>query len=286
MLDNPTDQLVRDRMFYWIRERESIRIRKSLHLSPLTDNPILATMRFCNVDREQDAVTRWVKIHVRDRYINLPIPQQIAQLTAARIFNHPEVLEMILPLLTEADYATALVKLQARKQEKLKILRGAYLMPPHRKGTTTIEDYWLSVVLYVSRQEFACTTLADYADVLIHVHGLGPFLVNQLAADLRYMPIGKDAPDWETFLLCGPGTVRGLNRVHTGSAKAKLGNPKQYAALVLELRNMLVEVLPDLKDVFRDPNNVANCLCEFDKYERVRENLLAENPRRIKMRKY
>ena len=43
---------------------------------------------------------------------------------------------------------------------------------------------------------------------------------------------------------------------------------------------------PNLQETFRDPNNTANCLCEFDKYERCLENMLAENPKRIKMRKF
>lgn len=274
----------RTRLSYWITEREAIRIRKSMQQSPLTNDPILATMRFCNVNREDDAVTRWVKTNVRDAYANMGIPFQMQQLVASRIFNHPATLEMLLPI---TDFSTALEQLQAIRQRKMKILRGAYLMPPHRKGAASIEEYWLSVVEDVGRQEYTgLNSLQAYADTLLKIHGLGPFIVNQLCTDLRYMPIGKNTPDWDTFLLCGPGTTRGLNRVLTGSPKARLGKPAKYAEMVLWLRDTLVMEMPELALTFRDPNNVANCLCEFDKYERVRENLLLENPRRVKMRKY
>ena len=274
----------RARLSYWITEREAIRIRKSLQQSPLTNDPILATMRFCNVNREDDAVTRWVKTNVRDAYANMDVPFQMQQLTTSRIFNHPATLELLLPI---TDFAVALEQLQAIRQKKMKILRGAYLMPPHRKGAASIEEYWLSVIADIGQQDYAgLETLRAYADVLLNVHGLGPFMVNQLCTDLRYMPIGENTPDWYTFLLCGPGTTRGLNRVLAGDVKARLGKPERYTELVLGLRDELVMEMPELALTFRDPNNVANCLCEFDKYERVRENLLSENPRRVKMRKY
>jgi len=252
--------------------------------SPLTSDPILATMRFCNVNREDDAVTRWVKTNVRDAYVDMDIPFQMQQLVTSRIFNHPETLERIIPI---TNFSTALEQLRSIRQRKMKIMRGAYLMPPHRKGADSIEEYWLSVIFDIGQQDYTgLYTLRAYADVMLNVYGLGPFLVNQICADLRYMRIGENATDWDTFLLCGPGTTRGLNRVLAGDVKTRLGKPEKYVELVLELRDELAMEMPELALTFRDPNNVANCLCEFDKYERVRENLLSENPRRVKMRKY
>lgn len=273
---------IQDRFFYWIVEREGIRIRKEKQEFPLTQDPILSKYRFCNVDREHDAVTRWVKAYVRDAFTHLTVNVQLMNLAAARIFNHPETLESILPI----DSKAAKV-LQDRKNARLKVLRGAYLMPPHRRGATNIVDYWLEVIEDVGKQDYTdLHSLQGYASVLSNVSGLGPFLVNQLCTDLRYMPLGQNAADWETFLLCGPGTVRGLNRLYTGDPKVKFCKPKEYVSKVLDLRNVLEARFPNLQETFRDPNNTANCLCEFDKYERCLENMLAENPRRIKMRKF
>lgn len=279
---------IQERFTYWIEERENIRIRKERQEFPLTEDVILSKYRFCNVDREYDAVTRWVKANVRDMYTYLPTHSQMQQLVAARIFNHPETLKQLLPLLTtDTDFNIAKQVLESRKQGKLKILRGAYLMPPHRKGTTSVTDYWLGVVAEVGKQEYAnCVSLQDYASILSSVNGLGPFLINQLCTDLRYMSLGQNAPDWETFLLCGPGTVRGLNRLYTGDPGVKACKPKEYVSKVLDLRNVLEARFPKMQATFRDPNNTANCLCEFDKYERCLENMVADNPRRLKMRKF
>ena len=275
---------IQERFFYWIKERETIRIRKERQEFPLTQDPILSTYRFCNVDREYDAVTRWVKANVRDAFTHLAVNIQLMNLAAARIFNHPETLGELLPI---TDFTKAAEALQDRKKAGLKILRGAYLMPPHRKGATSAVDYWLEVVQEVGKREYVdLHSLQDYASVLSSVRGLGPFLVNQLCTDLRYMPLGQNSSDWETFLLCGPGTVRGLNRLYTGDPKVKACKPKEYVSKVLDLRNILKARFPNLQETFRDPNNTANCLCEFDKYERCLENMLAENPKRIKMRKF
>ena len=55
-------------LFYWVAERERIRVRKeSGQPFPWTDDPILATYRFCNVRREDDRVTIWVRTHRRGR---------------------------------------------------------------------------------------------------------------------------------------------------------------------------------------------------------------------------
>ena len=57
-----------DRYFYWLHERETIRIRKEERGDPppWTDDPILQEFKFCQVFREHDRTTRWFRTHIRD----------------------------------------------------------------------------------------------------------------------------------------------------------------------------------------------------------------------------
>ena len=53
-----------ERLLYWVRERESLRLKKESGASrPWTDDDILSTYRFCNVRRADDRVSRWLRDH-------------------------------------------------------------------------------------------------------------------------------------------------------------------------------------------------------------------------------
>ena len=52
---------------YWITERSSIRIDKEAKRpKPWTDDAILQTTYFTNVQREHDKVTSWIRTYLRD----------------------------------------------------------------------------------------------------------------------------------------------------------------------------------------------------------------------------
>ena len=56
-----------DRYFYWQEERESIRKKKENDLQPpWTNDPILQEFKFCQVYREEDRTTRWLRKHIRE----------------------------------------------------------------------------------------------------------------------------------------------------------------------------------------------------------------------------
>jgi hypothetical protein len=57
-----------DTYFYWIQERESIRINKEVlgHTPPWTGDEILQKYKFCQVFREDDRTTRWFREHIRE----------------------------------------------------------------------------------------------------------------------------------------------------------------------------------------------------------------------------
>ena len=84
-------------LWYWVREREKIRVRKEdqyVTTTPLTDDPILAAYRFCNVRREDDRVTRWIDEHVRVPFATHP--HLWFMLCVARQINWPDSLQELI----------------------------------------------------------------------------------------------------------------------------------------------------------------------------------------------
>src|SRR5689334_9749202 len=78
-----------DTFVYWVKERERIRIRKERGETPLTTDPIFK-WRFCNVHRERDRVTIWIRRNIRERFPEHPALWWM--LCAARVLNWPPTL--------------------------------------------------------------------------------------------------------------------------------------------------------------------------------------------------
>ena len=266
---------IRSRFLYFIRTREAARHNKDVvgGPGPHIEDPIIGTSRFCNVNREHDAVTKWVKQWVRDVYAPHGKNVLVPQVLAARIFNEPATLAAILPVV---DVGDAVATLKAMRADGKKIMRGAYMMPVHGNhgGGKTVEEYYLAAVGEALKVDWTlCESLASVAERLIQLMGIGDFLANQVCADLRYTHHWENAPDWDEFVLCGPGSRRGIDRYDKVQDEKKRGTLKQshYGQRILEIRE---EIWQDLDDeevwqAFRDPNNLSNCFCEFDKFERA-----------------
>jgi hypothetical protein len=112
---------------------------------------------------------------------------------------------------------------------------------------------------------------SHWAEFLGKWNGLGPFLVNQIITDMKYSHHLKDAADWDTFVLAGPGTMRGLNRLHGRPLDQQWKqNDAQEALRKLRLELSYERELEWALEVFTDLNNLANAMCEFDKFLRVK----------------
>lgn len=258
------------RFRYFIGARERARCHKELigGPGPHSEDPIIAVNRFCNVNREDDAVTKWVKANVRDRWSECPRRYLLIQVLVARLWNHPPTLEELLPY---KSYELALAVLKGLRSRGEKTMRGAYMMPVHGnhgKGKS-VDEYYLHAVREACQQHWDdCDTLAEVADQLTTILGIGDFLANQICTDLRYTAAWHNAPDWGTFVLCGPGSRRGLDRYFSREATGNL-QQRVYVEQLLNIREGLQVEQHPLATVFDDPNNLSNCFCEFDKYERV-----------------
>lgn len=265
----------------FICEREAVRIKKENgKRKPWTGDKILQTFRFCNVRREDDAVTRWLR---RNYYPDFAKDQDVwFAAVIARLLNLPESLDdvaiqhhTVLPWKPE-EFSRIL---HERKAAKEKNFNAAYIVSTNGVPMDKV-DYLVTRVLgplWAKRKKLrprAGDQLDEYHQKLMQFDGLGSFISAQVIADLKYIaacPLRKSV-DYQSFAASGPGSRRGLNRV--------MGRPSDYHQSELSWRLELGDLRHELNnrlersDLFSGhplhAQDVQNCLCEFDKYERIR----------------
>jgi len=153
-----------------------------------------------------------------------------------------------------------------------KVWTGAYMIPGGPSGVGKA-DYLANETLtplWNRRAEAPVGgTCADWFTFIESAKAMGGFLANQVVTDMKYSPVLANAVDWSTFVVAGPGTQRGLNRLFGRDLKSTW-NHAEAAAALREVREKVLSAAPEFAGVLRDLNNISNCFCEYDKYERVR----------------
>lgn len=256
----------------FIKERESIRVKKEAGKPrPWTKDPILAKYRFCNVHREDDRVSRWLRDIYYPQFDGLDDLWFIA--VVARLFNNPDTLgeNGIGPwLLRSEQFRLMRNVLHERKTSDLKNFNAAYIVSTNGVSMDKV-DYLIDRVLrplWAARKQMRPRIgdlLEEYHAKLMTFDGLGSFIAAQVVADLKYMEPLKSAEDWWTFAASGPGSRRGLNRVYERGVNAPW-NERRWWEDLTKLRGSVNMHLPEPFHA----QDLQNCLCEFDKYERAR----------------
>jgi hypothetical protein len=271
-------------LWNWIVEREHVRIRKETGAPPpWTDDPILATYRFCNVRREDDRGTVWVREHVREPYANHPMLWLM--LCICRIINWPDTLAELIasgawPSVEQAGFCPEQIAaiLNARKQSGKKVYTGAYMIPaPHEKGAdkqafvaeTMIGGLWCRrrswpMVARAASSSPSPTTLQGAHRWIMETTGWGNFLAYQAIVDMRFTKVLDRADDVFVWAAAGPGTIRGLNRLHGRATNARISQEHALNEMCEIYRIVRSETGVDM-----DFSDVPNILCETDKYLRV-----------------
>lgn len=289
------------RLAAWILEREAIRLRRAigtraslgLHQTHKgtqerwTDDPILRDYKFCNVRREDDRVTRWIAEHWRNPHQNED--DVWFAMVVARFINWPGTLQ-------ELDYpvpwnpAHFLQVMDRRKTAKEQCYTGAYMVRADREHAdkAAYQEAVVFTPMWEARERLRPKpgdTLNSWHMLLGQFHGLGSFMAAQIVADMKYVypfmrthnlgettnrPSVPLADDWWTFAASGPGSRRGLNRV----LDRDKDSPWTEENWRMELGRLAPELRPYLQDTMGPmpihAQDLQNCLCEFDKYERVK----------------
>jgi hypothetical protein len=252
----------------FIKERENIRVKKENGKPrPWTTDPILGQFRFCNVRREDDRVTRWLR---REFYPRFETQKEVwFAAVVARLFNQPDALEAIAPHIVPWKPEKVRQILHKRRDAGLRNFNAAYIVSTNGIAMDKV-DYIVTRVLgplWAARKmlNIPHDKLRGLYEHLTQFDGLGTFIAAQVVADLKYILPYNKCPDWWTFAAPGPGSRRGLNRVNQFPTTLMLPE----AGWLAHLTDMLERVNKKLPEPLH-AQDLQNCLCEFDKYERAR----------------
>jgi len=231
-------------------------------------DPIIVRYRFCNVRRNDDRVSRYVMQEFLPHFSS----NEWFAATVARLFNNEDTLEDIVKFTVPFKAQQMRLALHARKTQGCKNFNAAYIVSTNGRAMDKI-DYVIDLVLTPLWEKRSAlnaalrgATLEQAHDLLMRQQGLGSFMAAQVLADLKYVEPERWS-DFHTFAASGPGSKRGLNRV-VGRDKEKPMREDVFRATLAELRIGVQMVLN--WDEPLTAQDLQNCLCEYDKYERAR----------------
>lgn len=266
---------------YFIHEREAIRLKKEQGLAtPWTKDDILGKFRFCNVNREHDAVTEWIDRNIRRVFKD--DPSLWFTLIVARLMNQPSTLGRIYGI-DDGGYGAEwdkkwFLKMTDPDTQPKPIFNAAYIVSTNGQAVQkniyvaeqVLDPIWDGAGQVHAEMKDLDWSCQEWADWLLQFNGMGDFMVNQIVTDYKYTALCCDASDRSTFVMGGPGTRRGLNR-YFGRDKS---NGINRGRMQMELKQIRRDILPDCDNQIArcfsyDLNNLSNCFCEYDKYMRA-----------------
>ena len=264
----------------FIQAREQLRLRKDRDQHPWTEDPILGKFRFCNVRRRDDRVSRWIR-----EAVIAPFKKAIhigPWLALARHVNWPPTLRMILDNgytpESALDWSAVGRLLDLRSEQGIKTWTGAYMVraertPDGKKGKYVCETVLQGMFENGDKMSALGIAIAEgkrqaVHSVLMSGYGWGSFMAGQVVDDWTWTYLLRDASDHYTWAPQGPGSVRGLKRLKDRPLNARYSEEEWLG----ELRHARAGIIGNLGQKFSDLTlmDVQNCLCEYDKYERVR----------------
>lgn len=286
----------------FILERQRIYVRRAAGKPyPWTDDPVLRGGHFCNVFRENDRVTKWIDANIRKPFADHP--RLWIMLAIARYVNWPPTLQAIM------DYnswpsretwgphdLTGSLEHLATKGEK--VYTGAYMIraesDPKKEWYRWSKHRYIAEIvigrLWEDRSQWEILLARDYprqetvwqAFQMARYVGWGPFMAYEVVTDMRHTRYLRNAHDIYSWANAGPGAIRGLNRLNGRPLKTQ-SKPDDTCSEMHELMkdlNYYLRSASDHRELFRpeetrtglvfEMRDVEHCLCEFDKYERVR----------------
>lgn len=263
-------------------------------LARLTDDPIMQRYKFCNVFRELDRVTVWIREHIREPYADHE--HLWFMLAMARFINWPPTLAMLIagpdPWPSDERFTPERLTyaLEQWKAAGNKVETGAYMIRAENDrakpwGSWSKQRYvaevvlgrawkrqesWRRVIEGVGYQPSLEETWLNLNTVTSPDNGMvgwGPFMAGQIVADLRHTRYLRNAPDVGRWAPVSIGSARGLNRLAGRKVTAQVQQDVGLAEM------LQLQALVNAKSASYVPpielHDIQNALCETDKYLRV-----------------
>lgn len=291
-----------DEMAAFMRERHNIYLKRKMgQRGPWTRDDVLNTYRFCNIFRELDTVTIWIRKNIRERYADHP--RLWLMLAIARYINWPDTLQEIMdgpgfgwPSFDSWEPKHLTAALEARAARGDKVYTGAYMIraesDPNAPWYSWTKHRYISEIV-IGRLWEDREMWEDFLDNHVlggllplggfrlesvwslfqnkRYIGWGPFMAYEVVTDMRHTRYLRDAPDIMTWANAGPGALRGLNRLHERELNQRLSpmDATEEMRYILGVLNSRPDLWPE-KFPRLEMRDVEHTLCEFDKYLRVK----------------
>ena len=291
-----------ERFFETAKERQIIYIQKTLGMRrPWTMDSQFNTWFFCNVFRQLDKVTVWIKENIIDAY---PDEQDLwAKIILARRLSRIESMEAVRKVGGYIDFERGKKALEYMKAVGLPIITNAFIMgiPDPSLGDNKL-DYMFNLIDYYREQGIEAfletkPNIEKTTKWLRRAPNMAGFLSYEVASDFTYSRYLKDANDRYSWANPGPGAKRGLSVIRTGFPDMEKMNDDDAIELMemifLVWKDYIKEHLDDwmaeacrrvgtLNSDFAKSamsmfnrltiREVEHWLCEFDKHERIGRN--------------
>jgi len=248
---------MRAELVYWINEREDIRQAKDIGRDkPWSDDPIFQETYFCNVHREDDRTTKYIReyyssyVHADAFTANICLARlvnRVNSLVALRYMNEfdEDLFRNVNAGLSPFWGNAYVLTTHGRKMSKIdyacEIIQAAFDKTPWMKLDSTLEN--------------------AHREIMV-LEGFASFMAAQVVADLKNTTghVLKIAPDWHSWSAPGPGSMRGLEWYFGYRV-----NKQTYHNAMMKVYHDIYDDVP--KMCMQD---LQNCMCEFDKYLRVK----------------
>jgi hypothetical protein len=271
------DPRMLDIFFYYLHERERIRIRRSKGLpGPWTDDPILRAYKFTNVLRIHDRTTQWLLKNWYQPNFEKPHKIQFINCAIARYFGTEEFCAA-LGYQDEWNPEYIMETARLRNNAGLKTFTSAYLITnggiADKKWIVVVKHYLRTLWVYLDGLlEIAEETQSwqSVGERMYNFPGFGGtgFMTKEVLQDVMLTPILSNCVDRFEWTPVGPGARRGINLM-LGKESSKKMNEKLGLAAIRSLHEIckvrMETWMPNPNTEF-DLHCVQFALCEIAKY--------------------
>lgn len=260
--------------FEYSKKRELIRLDKEAGKSkPWTDDPVLLDFSFCNIFREHDKTTIWFRENLRD--VVRDSREALFVTAVFRSYNRISTGELLKSLLLDLPKTYEIFADEAKRRLDgvVPTVTGAYVVRAkngHPKRTSLI-DHVVNQLWQVYPDP---DSLQNIHAMVKRCDFIGDFVAYEFVTDLRHTYLCENAVDINTWASAGPGAARGLARM--AGERLNLFN-HQLASHQHKMLELMREVLQASRSFWPaewgkwEMREVEHTLCEFDKYERLRQ---------------
>jgi len=194
-------------------------------------------------------------------------------MAVARLVNWPDTLaELGYPIPWDREHLVAVVQARAARGEKVwgdayNISNAGKSLPKVEVVASVLDKLWTRRKVLRPRPD---DCLLSFYARLRDMDGFASFMAAQVVADVKQVEPLRSARDWGRFAAPGPGSRRGLNRVLGRPVDAPWHDDDAWRAALARVHEAIA---PDLETIGIGrlcAQDLQSCLCELDKFERVR----------------